>query len=121
MISGYVRNLCTKSCALDPIPWTVFQRCQRGLVSIITRIVNLSPQGGQEPNCLKVGVIKPSLKKRGAENENFSNFRPVLNFFFLSKVTEKAAAAQLCDHLNGNKGLLEELQSASKCYHSTVF
>ena len=39
--------------------------------------------------------------------------------YFLSKVTEKSVAAQLCNHLNGNEGLLQEFQSAYKCYHST--
>ena len=59
------------------------------------------------------------LRKSGADHENFSNFRPVSNVYFLSKVTEKAVAAQLRDHINGNEGLLEEFQSAHKCYHST--
>ena len=57
------------------------------------------------------------LRKSGADHENFSNFRPVSNVYFLSKVTEKAVAAQLRDHINGNEGLLEEFQSAHKCYH----
>ena len=113
VISGYVNNLCTKSCALDPIPSSVFQRCEHRLVPVITRIVNLSLQGGQLSDRFKVGVIKPLLKKSGAEHENLSNFRPVSNIYVLSKVTEKAVAAQLCDHLNGNnEGLLEEFQSA---------
>ena len=64
-------------------------------------------------------MIKPLLKKSGADHENFSNFRPASNLYFLYKVTEKAVAAQLCDHLNGNGGFLEEFQSAYKCYHST--
>ena len=70
IISGYVSDLCTKSCALDPIPSSVIQRCQHRLVPIITRI-NLSPQGGQVPDRFKVGVIKPLLKKSGADYENF--------------------------------------------------
>ena len=120
VISGYVNNLWTKSCALDPIPWSVFQRCEHRLVPIITRtIVNLSLQGGQVPDRFKVAVIKPLLKKSGADREDFSNFQPVSNLYFLSKVTEKAVAAQLCDHLNGKDGLLEEFQSAYKCCHST--
>ena len=61
----------------------------------------------------KLAWLKHCLKKNGADLENFSNFRPVSNIYFLSKVTEKAVAAQLCDHLNGNnEGLLEEFQSA---------
>jgi len=95
VISGYVSNLCTKSCAFDPIPSSVFQRCQHFLVPpIITGRVNLSLQVGQVPDRFKVGEIKPSLKKSGADHENFSNFRPVSNLYFLSKMTEKAVAAQ---------------------------
>ena len=56
VISGYVNKLCTKSCALDPIPPSVFQRCEHRLVPIITRIVNLSLQGGQVTDRFKVGV-----------------------------------------------------------------
>ena len=63
--------------------------------------------------------FKPLLKKSGADHENFSNFRPVSNLYCLSKVTEKAVAAQLSDHLNGKEGFLEDFQSAYKCYHST--
>ena len=63
VISEYVSTLCTKSCALDAIPSSVFQRGQHRLVPIITRIVNLSLQGGQVPDRFKVGVIKPLLKK----------------------------------------------------------
>ena len=37
----------------------------------------------------------------------------------MSKVTEKAVAAQLMDHLDGNEGLIEEFQSAYKSHHST--
>ena len=59
------------------------------------------------------------LKKSGADHANFSNFRPVSNLYCLSKVTEKAVAAQLSDHLNDKEGLLEDFQSAYKCYHSS--
>ena len=89
VISGYVNNLCTKSCALDPIPSYVFQRCQHRLVPVITRIVNLPLQDGQVPDRFKVGVIKPLLKKGGADHENFSNFRPISNLYFYLKSRRK--------------------------------
>ena len=40
-------------------------------------------------------------------------------YIFLSKVTEKAVAAQLIEHLNDNERLLDEFQSAYKYHHST--
>ena len=33
----------------------------------------------------KVAMLKPLLKKSGADHELFSNFRPVSNLYFLSK------------------------------------
>ena len=86
---------------------------------MITRVVNFSLTSGQVPDRFKVAMLKPLLKKSGADRELFSNFRPVSNLYFLSKVTEKAVAAQLMDHLNDNDGFLEEFQSAYKSHHST--
>ena len=74
VFSGYVNNLCTKSCALD-------QCCVSGCVS-----GNWSLQGGQLTDKFKVGVITPLLKESRADHENFSNFRPVSNLYFLSQV-----------------------------------
>ena len=119
VVSGFVNHLCSKSCTLDPIPSAVFKRCRHCLLPVITRIVNLSLTSGQVPDRFKVAMLKPLLKKYGADHELFSNFRPVSNLYFLSKVTEKAVAAQLIDHLNDNESLLEEFQSAYKSHHST--
>ena len=49
------------------------------------------------PDSLKVAKLTPILKKAtcNADHEVFSNFRPVSNFQFLSKLTEKAVAYQL--------------------------
>ena len=119
VVSGFVNHLWSKSCTLDPIPSSVFKRCRHYLLPVITRIVNLSLTSGQVPDRFKVAMLKPLLKKSGADHEVFSNFRPVSNLHFLSKVTEKAVAAQLMGHLNDNEGLLEEFQSAYKSHHST--
>ena len=100
VVSGFVNHLCSKSCSLDPILSSVFKRCRHYLLPVITRVVSLSLTSGQVPYRLKVAILKPFLKKSGADHELFSNFRPVSNLYFLPKVTEKAVAAQLMDHLN---------------------
>ena len=48
----------------------------------------------------------------------FSNFRPISNLMFVSKLTEKVVASQLIHHISSN-GLDEILQSAYKQFHST--
>ena len=46
------------------------------------------------------------------------NYRPVSNLAFISKIIEKAVAAQLPSHLQGNE-LYEPRQSAYRTGHST--
>ena len=99
VVSGFVNHLCSKSCTLDPIPSSVFKRCRHYVLPVITRIVNLSLTSRQVPDRFKVAMLKSLLKKNGADHELFSNFRHVSNLYFLSKVTEKAFAAQLMDQL----------------------
>ena len=108
VVSSFMNHLCSKSCTLHQIPSSVFKRCRHYLLPVITRVVNFSLTSGQVPDRFKVAMLKPLLKKSGADRELFSNFRPVSNLYFLSKVTEKAVAAQLMDHLNDNEGLFEE-------------
>ena len=52
------------------------------------------------------------------EFEEYSNFRPISNLKFLSKIIEKAVATQLIGHLINNN-LEEPFQSAYKRCHST--
>ncbi|CAB4019895.1 Hypothetical predicted protein, partial [Paramuricea clavata] len=69
------------------------------------------------PEKLKVAVLKPKLKKDSLEYEEYTNFRPISNLKFLSKVIEKVAAGQLLEHL-ANNNLEEPFQSAYKRFHS---
>ena len=46
------------------------------------------------------------------------NFRPLSNFQFVSKLTEKAVAKQITEHMSTH-GLFLSLQSAYRKYHST--
>ena len=66
----------------------------------------------------KEAIVRPNLKKDSLDYELFSNFRPISNLKLLSKVTKKAAARQLIDHVNANE-LQEMFQSAYKVAHST--
>ena len=70
------------------------------------------------PENLKIASLRPLLKKPKADCEQFSNFRPVSNLKFLSKLVEKSAFVQLNNYLTVN-GLHECFQSAYKAHHST--
>ena len=58
------------------------------------------------------------LKKASLNKEIRKNYRPVSNLSFLSKLTERAVAAQLAEHMDSNN-LHTPVQSAYRPLHST--
>ena len=63
-------------------------------------------------------MVKPRLKKLNLDPTILSNFRPVSNLSFLSKVLEKVVFLQLQSFVEGNN-ILEKLQSGFRTRHST--
>ena len=107
----------TKSCASDPLPTSLLKECIDVLLPILTLIVNLSLRYGHFPEEWKLAIILPLLKKLGLELV-FKSYRPVSNLQFVSKVTEKAAANQICGHMIEKK-LYYKMQSSYRTGHST--
>ena len=116
-VKELVLDTANKHCALDPIPTFLLREHIDETLPLITRIVNLSLKLGNMPESLKTALITPLLKKLNMELI-MKNYRPVSNLAFLSKVIEKAVAAQLIDHLIRNK-LMDTYQSAYRKFHST--
>ena len=58
------------------------------------------------------------LKKVGLDPDDLHNYRPISNLSFLSKILERAVAAQLQQHMS-NHELYEPLQSGFRARHST--
>jgi hypothetical protein len=52
------------------------------------------------PKGMKIALITPLLKKPSLCPDDLSNYRPVSNLSFLSKLVERAAVKQLTAHLN---------------------
>ena len=116
-LSGLVKKIAAKSCSLDPVPASLLRYCIDDLLPIIKSVVNLSFNSASMPSSMKNAVLSPLLKKPSLDFEIFSNFRPVSNLKFLSKVIEKVAAMRLTNNLCDND-LNESLQSAYKKHHS---
>ena len=106
-----------KICTLDPLPSSILLICIEELLPVISRMVNVSLENGYFADDWKRAVVHPPLKKSGLQLIN-KNFRPVSNLQFTSKLTEKAVAVQLQEHMLVN-GLFPELQSAYRQHHST--
>ena len=108
----------TKTCALDLLPTSLLKSCVDVLLTPITNIVNLSLKSGVFPDTLKLSHITPLLKKPPLSKDDMTNYRPVSNLNFISKLLEKIIANRIRSHLQSND-LLNRYQSAYRPMHST--
>ena len=106
-----------KSCPLDPVPSFVLVQLVDILLPVLTSMINLSFETAHFADAWKETLLLPVLKKSGLEVA-YKNFRPISNLCFASKLSERAAADQLTQHVIDH-GLDCDLQSAYKEHHST--
>ena len=86
------------------------------VITLITKIVNLSLGDGLFCREWKTAVVRPLLKKLGLELI-FSNFRPVSNLTFISKVIEGCMLLQVSHHCDEYQ-LQPDYQSAYREHYS---
>ena len=67
------------------------------MLPIIAKIVNLSLTQGEFCRCWKTAVVRPLLKKVGLALIH-SNYWPVSNLTFISKIIERCMFLQISDH-----------------------
>ena len=115
-VKALISQLQTKSCELDVLPTNVLKSHLNDILPLLTRLVNLSLKQGVFPLKWKQAIVRPLIKKIGLELE-LSNYRPVSNLSFLSKLIEKAALFRLNIHTDSNN-LLPKNQSAYRRHHS---
>ena len=71
----------------------------------LLHLINASLTSEYVPQSFKIAVIKPILKKPNLDPNDLSNYRPISNLPFLSKILEKAVTKQLCSFLQSNSTL----------------
>ena len=81
------------------------------LLHPITKIINLSLSSGVFPDEMKLALVTPVLKKSDLDSNVLSNYRPVSNLSFLSKLVERVVVKQLTFHLE-SENLMVPAQSA---------
>ena len=116
-VAAIIKSMGNKTCSLDPIPTGLLKDCHYELFPIITSIVNLSLQTGSFPESLKTALLKALLKQIKLDSDDLSNYRPVSNLAFISKLIEKCAEIQITEHIDNN-GLFPALQSGYRKNHS---
>ena len=108
----------TKQCDSDPHPTWLLKSCTTTIGSYITTLFNTSFSTGRFPTTWKHALVTPLLKKDGLDETVSTNYRPIINLPFLSKVLERIVHHQLIGHLVRND-LLPDFQSAYRKGHST--
>jgi len=77
-----------KSSNMDVIPTSLVLRCQSVFSEIIACLANLSSEG-RFPGKFKQVSVTPLLKGRSLDKSLPSNYRPISNLNFISKVLER--------------------------------
>src|SRR5580700_8402102 len=106
------------SCTLDVIPTFLLKLCLDSLLLPITNIVNLSFSVPVFPSCFKHPIVRPLLKKPSLPPDDLSNYRPISNLSFVSKIIERIVASRINQHLKSFPSL-SPFQSAYRKFHST--
>ena len=106
----------TKSCKLDYMGTDKIKAVLHTCIPSITQIVNLSLDKGAFSNQWKTAIVKPLIKAKKKETTH-SNYRPVSNLSFISKVVERCTLQQFTQHCNKHT-LLPHFQSTYQKHHS---
>ena len=109
-VARLISSMATKLCELHAIPTSVLKQITTSILQIITKIINISLMQGTFVEEWKTAIVHSLIKKLGSELIP-SNYRPVSNSSFLSKLLEKCALQQFNYHCDTNK-LLPDYQSA---------
>ena len=70
------------------------------------------------PKSFKRAIVVPVIKKPGLNRGELSNYRPISNLPYISKILERVVFSQLDQHLKEHS-LLSPTQSAYRRFHST--
>ena len=107
----------TKSCELDPLPTSLVKHHIDGLSPLLTRIINASLSSTVFPAPMKHAVVVPALKKGVSDASVLTNYRPISNITFVTKITERFVAQQLQHFMEENR-IYGIYKSAYRAHHS---
>ena len=98
-ITEIVLSSSDKCCRLDPISSDLLKKCIIVLARVIVEIVNRSLSSGCVLMSIKHAVVTPLHKKPSLDKEVLSNYRPVSNLSYLSKILEQVMLKRLKQYM----------------------
>ena len=116
-VTKVISSMKNKENLYDPVPITVVKQNLSFFLPLLNKANNLSLSQGVFADDLKHALVSPIYKVASGDSELNSNYRPVSNLPFISKIHEKLALIQIQEHLDKNN-LNPEFQSAYQSGHS---
>ena len=111
-----ITSMLSKTCTLDIIPITRLKEVLGTILPSLAHIVNKSLEQGVFYSNWKEALVKPLVKKKSL-GTTMTNYRPISNLQFISKIVEKVTLDQFTLHCNKNS-LLPNYQSAYRKYYN---
>lgn len=105
-------------CSLDPINVSKMESLYVFAAPFIKKVIDKCFDEDIFVSSEKQSLIHPLIKKKGLDQENMANYRPVSNLTFLSKIIERAMLDQLNSTFMANN-IIPVHQSAYRKQHST--
>jgi hypothetical protein len=111
-------SLPAKSSPVDHIPPSLIKSCSAVFSELISVLANLSFREGHFPTVFKHASVTPLLKKPSLDKSLPSNYRPISNLHFISKILERLFLARIQPHVLSNPNF-NQYQSGYRRRHST--
>ena len=92
-----IKRMKTKSCENIVLPTDLLKKSLKRSINIITRIMNTSLRNRLFASKWKISTVR-SLLKQFRLDMTLSNYRPVSNLPFFSKILEQCVLKQLKNH-----------------------
>ena len=96
-----ITSMPSKTCALDIMPTARLKEVLGTILPSLVHIVNKSLDQGTLYTDWKEALVKPLVKKMSL-GTTMTNYRPVSNLQFISKIVERVTLDQFTQHCNSN-------------------
>ena len=111
-----INSMPSKMSPLDTLQMDRLKQVLEGCLPAITHIINKSLDSSEFCSAWKETLVKTLVKKISAGTDK-TNYRPVSNLGFISKIVKKVNLEQFTEHCNRNS-LLPEYQTAYRKNHN---
>jgi hypothetical protein len=108
-----------KPTGYDFIPCRIFKDHAEILTPVLANIFNRSIKCGEFPDLMKISIVNPLYKKKGAKNDPKKNYRAIAIIPIIAKLFEMIICDKLSNHLI-KTNFLDPSQHGFRRDHSTL-